>query len=143
IVNDAVLGKGLYDVDYQMSMPPTYLYPEEYLSTVQTLQLLNPRQLFLSHFDVQEGAQVQEFLAESRGFVERLDQHILNVLESASEPVTMRAIIEAAEGKLGAWSREANWDLSWPLSGHLARLERIGRIRRTEQEGRVAYVVAR
>ncbi len=56
IVMDAVLGRGLLDLDGNVIHPPPYFEIEPYLGTARRLQALAPERLLTAHYDVIEGA---------------------------------------------------------------------------------------
>jgi glyoxylase-like metal-dependent hydrolase (beta-lactamase superfamily II) len=140
VVGDAVLGNAVLLADGSPAFPPTYRYVDTYLATVQWLQAIGPARLLTAHYPVCTGADVAEFLGETRAFVDRADAALREELAAATEPVTMKALTERLGPRLGQWPAEAHQFLSQPLLGHLERLERFGFVHRSRADGRTAYV---
>ncbi|MEZ4659126.1 MAG: hypothetical protein R2911_16305 [Caldilineaceae bacterium] len=76
IIADAALYNAVLRKDGAHAFPPTYRYVDSYLSTIQRFQAMPIDTLLTSHYPVYTGPGVQEFLSESRTFVERLDAAI-------------------------------------------------------------------
>ena len=70
IVIDAVMARGLLDMDGNVIHPPPYFDVADYLGTARTLQALRPARLLTAHYDVLEGDDVDRFLADTVAFVE-------------------------------------------------------------------------
>jgi len=142
IICDAVLWRGLLTVDGTIAMPPTYTHPRDALSTIDTLQRLEPEWLLTSHYPIMRGEEVTRFLAESREFILRADREIREALRDAGRPMTMQDLIGALDPRLGPYPPETTGDLVHPLTGHLRELTAAGVVRRTAEGERTAWVLA-
>ena len=128
IVADAVLSDGLYTAAGQIAFPPTYRFVTDYLETVRTLGALGAATLLTSHYAVQRGADVAQFLDSTAAFVSRADAELQNLLQH-SKALSLSEIIAALHGALGAWPKAADSFLAYPLLGHLEQLLEAGFIR--------------
>lgn len=122
IVGDAVLWNAVLTADGQPAFPPTYRYVDTYLSTIHAFQAMSADTLLTSHYAVQEGPGVAEFLAESRAFVDRTDHAVQTALSNAGQPTSLRELADSLSAQLGSWPDAAASALFFPLSGHLERL---------------------
>jgi glyoxylase-like metal-dependent hydrolase (beta-lactamase superfamily II) len=125
VAADAVLGEVLPTVDGGPALPPTYRYLADYERTIDRLAALEPALLLTSHFPVLRGADVQDFLARSRAFVQRVHEELRECL-AASGTATFRHLIDELSPRLGSWPEAANDALRFPLAGHLERLIEAG-----------------
>ena len=75
IVIDAVMARGLLDMDGNVIHPPPYFDVADYVGAARTLQALRPDRLLTAHYDVIEGADVDRFLADTIAFVEDAGTH--------------------------------------------------------------------
>lgn len=139
IICDAALGSVIPDAKGNPSMPPTYCYPETYLPTLRKIAALKPRHLITSHYPMMSGAEVGEFLAESVGFVRRVERAVLGFLRKAEGRRTLREIVDGVGGSLGDWPEAAAPNLTFPISGHLNALTEARRIRRGRRGGLVCW----
>jgi glyoxylase-like metal-dependent hydrolase (beta-lactamase superfamily II) len=128
MICDAALYHAVLRADGAAAFPPTYRYVESYLATIQRLQAASPQWLLTSHYPVYAAEAAQAFLAESRAFVDRVDEALLAELARGG-PHTLRSLVDALGPRLGTWPEAANAALSQPLMGHLERLHDYGRLR--------------
>lgn len=128
IICDATLWNAVLRKDGTPAFPPTYRYTDTYVASMNRFAGMNVQTLLTSHYPIYTGARVYEFLAESRAYVDRVDQALLQELAGASGPRTMRELITALSPKLGEWPEAAGVYLVFPLSGHLERLVQYGRV---------------
>lgn len=126
IVADSALYNALYTSAGLPAFPPTYRFVESYIATIQRLQQTPIETLLTSHYPVKRGAEVAEFLAESRAFVDRVEHGLRGVLQRAAEPIGIQALIAELSPKLGSWPEAASGFLIYPLAGHLERLVAYG-----------------
>jgi glyoxylase-like metal-dependent hydrolase (beta-lactamase superfamily II) len=139
IICDATLYNAVLRADGAPAFPPTYRYVETYVASMQRFQGMSLSMLLTSHYPIYTGAGINEFLAESRAYVDRVDDALRAELQSASEPRTMRSLIDALAPKLGEWPSAANAALSQPLQGHLERLVQYGQVRTGIRESLVTF----
>lgn len=143
IICDAALYHAVLRADGSPAFPPTYRYVDTYEATLQRLQAAQAEWLLTSHYPVYDRVSAQEFLAESRAFVARVDQALEAALSAAQGPRTLRQLVEELGPQLGAWPEAANPALSQPLIGHLERWLAAGRVRKESQDGPPAYELAK
>ena len=127
IVMDAVLGRGLLDLEKNVIHPPPYFEIEPYLATARALQALAPQRLLTAHYDVMEGEEVGRFLADTIAFVEDARQVTEAALAGAGE-LTLAELFALADPQLGPFTSMAN-ELAGPLRAHLRELVDQGRAR--------------
>ena len=125
IVIDAVMGRGLLDLDGNVIHPPPYFDVQEYLGSARALQALAPRRLLTAHYDVMEGEQVDRFLADTVAFVEDAGQIVAEALAEAGE-LSLPEILALADPQLGPFTSMPN-ELAGSLRAHLRELVREGR----------------
>jgi len=127
IVMDAVLGRGLLDLDKNVIHPPPYFEIEPYLGAARKLQALAPQRLLTAHYDVMEGAEVDRFLADTIAFVEDARRVTETALAEAGD-LTLAELFALADPQLGPFTSMAN-ELAGPLRAHLRELVDQGRAR--------------
>jgi glyoxylase-like metal-dependent hydrolase (beta-lactamase superfamily II) len=137
IIGDALNGATQLDRDGAWTAPPPYTDRNLYLTSVQTIEALDPALLLTGHYPVMHGQQITAFLHASRDFVLRTDAVLEHLLREAGEPVTLAECIERANPLLGPFGFPR--DLAFALEAHLAWLERTNRVRRVQRNGLVAW----
>lgn len=125
IVLDAVMGRGLLDMDGNVIHPPPYFDVAGYLGAARTLQALAPHRLLTAHYDVMEGEQVTRFLADTVAFVEDAGRIAESALREAGE-LTLPQVLELGDAELGPFTSMPN-ELAGSLRAHLQELARQGR----------------
>ncbi len=138
IICDATLYNAVLLKSGQPAFPPTYRYVESYLASMARFAGMPIKTLLTSHYPIYRGAQIAEFLAESRSYVARVDQAILGALADG-EAHTMRQLIDELNASLGEWPPEAGIYLYNPFAGHLERLVLYGLAATERQAGLLAY----
>jgi glyoxylase-like metal-dependent hydrolase (beta-lactamase superfamily II) len=128
VIADAALQNAVRTKEGAPAFPPTYRYLDAYLATIQRLQGMPIEILLTSHYPVFRGAEVGDFLTESRAFADRVDAAVCEELRAAREPRTTRQLVASLAPSLGAWPEPAGALLVFPLVGHLERLQQRGRI---------------
>lgn len=119
IVQDAVLWRGMPDRSGQVPSPPPYYDVESYLATLRRLRMLAPEWLLTAHYPILRGAAVDQFLAISLEFVEKVDLAVLESVRAASRPLGLKAVIEAVDARLGPFAVQMQW-----IGSVLAHLQR-------------------
>ncbi len=128
LTSDAVLGSTLHLADGRPAFPPTYRHPGPYRSTIGDLERRDPAWLLAAHEPVMDRAAGRAFLAESRGFADRLEAGALEALRERSR--STRELIEVLAPQVGPWDRSAWVFLANGLVGHLEELAEQGVIDR-------------
>jgi glyoxylase-like metal-dependent hydrolase (beta-lactamase superfamily II) len=139
VIGDAVLWNAVLTATGDPAFPPTYRYVDTYAATIHRLQGMDVDTLLTSHYPVQRGDGVREFLAESRAFVDRTEAALRAELAGAGRPLTLRELADALGPRLGAWPSAASSALSFPLSGHLERLAGYGLVDAVRAHGKIVY----
>jgi len=128
---DGFFGRGLFDVDGNyLQPPPYYLYPE-YETTTRLVESLDPDVLSFTHYELLEGAEIDEFIQETLNFVSEIESLTLDIVEEHG-PVTLEEAIDIVVEKRGDFG--LNLDLAFPLSAHLGEFVEQGRVERIERE---------
>lgn len=131
IVVDAVLERGLYDVDGQRISPPIYVTASGYRDSIAKLRGLGPARLETAHYPDVTGAEVDQFLELSAAFVADLDGIVREQL--AAGPQTVAAIAAVAEEGLGPFP-EMGIELARSVGAHLDDLTEAGEALQVEGE---------
>lgn len=126
--SDAVQVDGYPTIDGKMAFGPTYFTVDAYLATVHFLENQPIEHMFTGHWPAVHGAQVADFLARTRKFVERADELIKDYLKSHAT-ATLKQIEHDLSPKLGSWPKEADDLLQYALYGHMERLKEQGLVR--------------
>jgi hypothetical protein len=87
------------------------------------------------------GREVRAFLQESLDFVRRVERTTLSALRKTGGRMTLRELIEAVSGRLGAWPEEAAPQLAFPLAGHLNLLSKMKRIQKGRRKGLTCWEI--
>ncbi len=122
--SDAIHGSACPGTGGGPALCPTYEEIDAYLDSIELLERLGPSELHSGHWPERRGAEVGEFLSESREFVERVDGAFL---ERLREPATLAELCELVQDEAGPWESEPGM-LRFCVHGHLRRLLRRGLI---------------
>lgn len=139
IIADTALWNTVPTADGRPAFPPTYRYVDAYLASIHRLQGMSIDTLLTSHYPIYTGPAVDEFLAESRAFTDRLEAALRDELMNVEGAVTLRKLISSLNQRLGAWPDGAEMSLASPLQGHLERLIQHGLAVADRREGWVAW----
>lgn len=131
VVADAVLSDMVPHADGRPAFPPTYRYVDSYLATISRCEALRPELLLTAHYPTMQAEAAADFLARSRGFVEKVEQVVLDELDAAgAQGLSLQELLTRANQKLGSWPSEGtDGALAFPVVGHLERLLALGRVR--------------
>jgi len=129
-VADAVLGDMVPHADGRPAFPPTYRYVDSYLAAISRCEAMRPALLLTAHYPTMRGDAAAEFLARSRGFVDKVDAVVVDELDGAGAPgLRLQELLTRANPRLGSWPSEGTEGaLAFPVVGHLERLLSLGRI---------------
>jgi len=134
IVVDAVLERGLYDVDDVRISPPPYVTAAGYRATIAKLQDLGLTQLETAHYRELRGDDVAAFLADSAAFADDLERIVRAQL--ARGPQTVAQITAVADAALGPFSA-MSLELGRSVGAHLDELTAAGAAHRVDTPGSV------
>jgi glyoxylase-like metal-dependent hydrolase (beta-lactamase superfamily II) len=127
IVIDAVMGRGLLDMEGTVIHPPPYFDVDAYLGSARALQALRPARLLTAHYDVMEGEQVTRFLSDTVTFVEDAGRLTRRELDAAGA-ITLAELVARVDPELGPFTSMAN-ELGGTLRAHARTLVRDGHAR--------------
>ena len=125
ISGEAAIWNAILDVDWNPVMPPTYCYVDTYLATIDRLMVMDIESLSPAHWPVQQGSQVNEFLAESRNYCLFVEQTLLDYAKDHLKFTLQQAMNDLAD-KLGNWPPSGNGALTFPIMGNIDRLVHRG-----------------
>jgi glyoxylase-like metal-dependent hydrolase (beta-lactamase superfamily II) len=137
VIADATLYNAVLTATGQPAFPPTYRYVDTYTASANRIAGIGADTLLTSHYPVYQGPQVAEFIDESRAYIDRLDQALVDELAKADAPRTMKELIAALGPFLGEWPDSTY--LVFPLQGHLERLELYGKLQTDRRDGVMTY----
>jgi glyoxylase-like metal-dependent hydrolase (beta-lactamase superfamily II) len=138
IICDATLYNAVLFKNGKSAFPPTYRYVDSYVASMNRLAAIPAQTMLTSHYPVYRGVQIAEFMAESRAYVDRVDQTLLHALADG-EPRTMRELIDQTNRSLGEWPEAAGIYLCHPFAGHLERLVQYGVLATGRRDGLLTY----
>ena len=136
IIADATLYNAVLRADGQAAFPPTYRYVDTYLASMQRIAATKANFLFTSHYPVYQGADVAQFMAESRIFVDRVDENLIKALQTEH---SLKDLTDLLSPDLGEWPAESNAYACFPLLGHLERLVLHGRVTTGRRDSLLTY----
>jgi glyoxylase-like metal-dependent hydrolase (beta-lactamase superfamily II) len=121
IIIDAVLWRGLLNMENQVISPPPYSTIEGYLAAIDAVLALDFEHLYTGHYANKSGDEARRFLEESKAFVYRCHQAVADVLGQAGRPLELAEIHHGVDQLLGPYSAFAV-ELAKPVHAHLDRL---------------------
>lgn len=124
ISGEASMSTHIPNEDWSPAMPPTYCYVDTYLSTQDRLLSMEIDLLASSHWPLQRGSAVRDFLYESRNYVLHVEQKLLALAKQQS--FTLQQAIDTLAPSLGHWPPSASIDFSYGMLGNLNRLTQRG-----------------
>ena len=120
--SDAVHWRMCPAADGSPALCPTYEEVDDYLATIDMLESLGAAELHSGHWPIRTGAEIADFMAESRAFVERVDSALAERLE---RPATLAELCDHADERLGPFGSDAV-NLMFVVHGHVRRMLRTG-----------------
>ncbi|MEM4375162.1 MAG: hypothetical protein QXI97_09260, partial [Nitrososphaerota archaeon] len=139
-IGDAILWRYIPNRYGEPALPPSYLYPTEYLDTIRLFMSMKPDHIYTAHYRPMEGDDANRFLQESLEFAQELEATILQIHREFREPLTLKQVIQEVFNIYKIWPEEAKWDLAYPISGHLNSLVSRGLIKAVRRNGLPAWV---
>ncbi len=138
IITDAVLGRGLVNLQGELISPPPYFEVEPYLWTIETLESLEVEHLLTAHYAPMQGEAVAQFLHDSRAFVQELGDAVAHFVQHSEEPLTLKDITQEADARVGPFSEFTN-ELAGPVRAHLRQLAEQGQVVEESKDGVVSW----
>lgn len=130
ISGEAALWNAILDADWNPVMPPTYCYVDTYLATIDRLLGMDIAQLSPAHWQLQQGADVKDFLNESRNYCLFVEKTILNYAQQHPH-FTLRQAMDDLNGTLGRWPDSGKGALTFPLMGNIDSLVKRGKLQQS------------
>jgi glyoxylase-like metal-dependent hydrolase (beta-lactamase superfamily II) len=127
-VSDAIHGRGCPNANGDIGIPVTYYYVDTYLSTLRYLENLGIDVLYSGHWPTMCGEEIKTFIAESRQTVEFLDQVLLQSLTKHPTGLRLKDLTDAVAEAVGEWPKPTWFLATFPVKGHLDRLEQQNRV---------------
>ncbi|HYX86155.1 MAG TPA: MBL fold metallo-hydrolase [Gaiellales bacterium] len=121
--SDAVHWRMCPAADGSPALAPTYEEVDDYLETIDMLESLGATELHSGHWPTRTGAEIADFMADSRAFVERMDGALGERLE---RPATLAELCEHADERLGPFGCDP-LNLMFAVHGHVRRMLRAGK----------------
>jgi len=112
-----------------MALPVTYYYVDAYLSTLDFFENLPIDTLYSGHWPTLRGAEIRDFIAQSRQTVQTFDEVILARLANRRDGVGMQELIDAIGEAFTDWPKDTRVFIMFALKGHLDRLAAYGKVR--------------
>ena len=131
IVIDAVLWKGLLDMEDVIISPPPYSLIQPYLDTIDVVLALDFEHMYTGHYVNKSGTAARQFLQESKAFVARCHAATEESLKETGCPLKLAAVHAAVDQKVGPVTAFAV-ELAKPVYAHLEQLVAEGRAIRDE-----------
>jgi glyoxylase-like metal-dependent hydrolase (beta-lactamase superfamily II) len=137
VVSDAFLGDAVLHADGAPAFPPTYRFVDAYLATIARFTSMEPDRLLTAHYPTMGAEEAMAFLADSRAFVDALDNAVFDeVRRCGSDGCTLAALLDALNPKVGRWPVEGTATaLAFPVVGHLERALATGRLQTISAAG--------
>lgn len=127
-VSDAIQGRGCPNATGEIGIPVTYYFVDTYLSTLQYFENLKIDVLYSGHWPTMRGEEAKDFIAESRRTVEFLDEVILRSLAKHPGGLSLKELMDTVAEAVGEWPKETWFLATFPVKGHLDRLEQRNRV---------------
>lgn len=122
---EAALWNAILDIDWKPVFPPTYCYVDSYLATLDRLLNMGIETYSPAHWQVQRGAQVNEFLQESLDYCLRVEKELLDYANEIGT-FTLKQAMKTVSPKIASWGEDGNGLLTFPFNGNLERLTERG-----------------
>jgi glyoxylase-like metal-dependent hydrolase (beta-lactamase superfamily II) len=103
VIQDAVMGRGLLDMEGNVIHPPPYVDLVCAEASTRLLQTLHPERLLTAHYPVIEGDDVRRFLDDSLAFVEDARRVV-----AADGDLPLRELLARADAELGPFTSMPN-----------------------------------
>jgi glyoxylase-like metal-dependent hydrolase (beta-lactamase superfamily II) len=103
VIQDALMGRGLLDMEGNVIHPPPYVDLAGAEASVRLLQKLRPQRLLTAHYPLIEGDDVERFLDDSIAFVEDVRRVV-----GADGGLPLRELLARADAELGPFTSMPN-----------------------------------
>ena len=131
IIIDAILWKGLLDMQDVIISPPPYSSIQAYLDGIDLVLALDFEHLYTAHYANMSGQAARQFLEESKAYVQHCHETVADVLKATGRPMVLAEVYQAVDQKLGPYTAFA-LELAKPVYAHLEQLAAEGRAVRAQ-----------
>lgn len=138
IVIDAILWRGLLDMEDNIISPPPYGLIQPYLDGIDRVLSLDFKHLYTGHYVPKSGDEARQWLQESKQYVRDAHEAVSEVLQEAARPLTLSQVHAEANERLGPYSAFAV-ELAMPVYAHLEQLVAEGLAEREQAEGQPTW----
>ena len=121
IIIDAILWRGLLDMNDVVISPPPYSLVQPYLNAIDLVLNLDFQYIYTGHYANKVGDEARQWLEESKVFVQDCRDAALDALTEANTPLTLAAIHAGVDQRLGPFTAFAV-ELAKPVYAHLEQL---------------------
>ena len=116
IVIDAILDRGVRDRAGTLLIPPRIYDTAGYAATIDRIEALAPERMLTAHFPVLEGADIDDFLARSRGW----NEQVAEAVSDGGHDTDLRALTDHVNRRLGPYP-EFGHELAAAVRDHARR----------------------
>jgi glyoxylase-like metal-dependent hydrolase (beta-lactamase superfamily II) len=113
--------------------PPVYYDADIYLATLERLRAMNVGRLLGCHYPVREGRAVGELIDAAEAQVRECARVVAGAFTGARRPLGLSDVAETLLAQIGIGEEPRRW--IWAAQGHVASLERAGRVVRRDRDG--------
>ncbi len=138
IITDAVLWKGLLDMEGALISPPPYFVIEPYLEAIDRVLALDFDHLFTAHYDPISSEAARAWLLESKTYVQHTHETMAGILQGAGRPMTLPEMHAEANAAIGPYTVFAI-EFAGPVHAHLEQLVASGQAERVTVDGLPAW----
>lgn len=124
---EAALWNAIMDINGNPALPPTYCYVDSYIATLERLMRMDIETYSGAHWQLKQGAEVKEFLYESKNYCLHVEQQLLNFATQGT--FTLQDAMNTLGDKLGDWNDAGKGLLTFPFMGNLNRLVARGQLK--------------
>jgi glyoxylase-like metal-dependent hydrolase (beta-lactamase superfamily II) len=117
--------------------PPFYFDGDVYRTTLRRIRALDAQRLLGCHYPVREGPAVAQFIDSAAVQLDECAEIVRAAFLDARLPLGLADVASALLAGTGVGEEARRW--AWAAQGHVASLERTGRIRRRDRDGLAAW----
>ena len=121
IVIDAILWRGLLDMEDNIISPPPYSVIQPYLDAVDLVLELDFEHLYTAHYVNKSGQEARDWVETSKQYIQDCHQATAEALQQAGRPMKLAEVHAAVDRKLGPYVAFAV-ELAKPVYAHLEQL---------------------
>ena len=121
--------------------PPAYFDAGVYRTTLQRIRSIGAERLLGCHYPVREGGAVHEFVDSAIAHVDECARIVRAAFTTARSPLGLADVAAALLAATGIGEEPRRW--AWAAQGHVASLEREGRVRRRDRDDLPAWEMLR